>query len=119
MSTQKIANRLSELCKQGDFMKAQKELFADNAVSIEPNATPAFDKETKGLPAIMQKGEKWQGMVEKTHKVSVSDPIITPNSFAMKISMDVTMKERGRMAIEEIAVYNVKDDKIVSEEFFM
>jgi hypothetical protein len=32
--------------------------------------------------------------------------------------MDVTMKGRGRMNLEEICVYQVKDGKIVREEFF-
>ncbi len=49
MSTQQIASRLAELCSKGKFEAAQKELFADDAVSIEPQATAEFAKETKGL----------------------------------------------------------------------
>jgi limonene-1,2-epoxide hydrolase len=37
----------------------------------------------------------------------------------MTLAMDVTMKGQGRMKIEEVCVYEVKDDKIVSEQFFM
>ena len=33
MSTQQIAARLVELCRQGEFEAAQKELFAKDAVS--------------------------------------------------------------------------------------
>ena len=40
MNTQQIATRLAELCRQGQFEAAQKELFAEDAVSIEPRATP-------------------------------------------------------------------------------
>ena len=40
MSTQQIAARLAELCRQGEFEAAQKELFAKDAVSIEPRETP-------------------------------------------------------------------------------
>jgi hypothetical protein len=32
--------------------------------------------------------------------------------------MDVTMKGQGRMNMDEIAVYEVKDGKIVKEQFF-
>ena len=39
MTTVEIANRLAELCKSGDFEGAQKELYADDAVSIEPHGT--------------------------------------------------------------------------------
>lgn len=52
MSVKIIAERLAELCRKGEFEKAQKELYAEDALSIEPYATPAFEKETKGLPAI-------------------------------------------------------------------
>ena len=48
MTTNEIANHLVELCSKGDFEKAQKDLFSNDAVSIEPHATPGFDKETRG-----------------------------------------------------------------------
>ena len=58
-------------------------------------------------------------MLEQTHGGSVSEPLVTDNSFAIVLGMDVTMKEGGRMDIKELCVYNVKDGKIVSEQFFM
>jgi len=119
MSTQDIANRLVELCSKGDFEGAQKELFADDCVSIEPHASPAFEKETKGLDAIIEKGKKWASMVEEYHSMNVSQPLVGTNSFAVTMSMSVTMKDQGRMDMTELCVYNVKDGKIVSEQFFM
>ena len=67
MSTQQIANRLAELCRQGQFEAAQKELFADDAVSIEPRESEGLPKETKGLKAIINKGHHWSEMLEKVH----------------------------------------------------
>jgi len=119
MTTIEIANRLVQLCSKGDFETAQKEMFADDAVSIEPYATPAFEKETKGLDAIIEKGHKWASMVEEYHDMKVSQPLVGGNAFAVTMSMSVTMKERGRMDITELCVYNVKDGKIVLEQFFM
>jgi ketosteroid isomerase-like protein len=119
MTTTDIANRLVELCSKGDFESAQKELFANDAVSIEPSASPAFEKETKGLDAILEKGHKWSSMVEEYHDMKVSQPLVGENSFAVTMSMGVTMKEKGRMDMTELCVYNVKDGKIVSEQFFM
>lgn len=119
MITKAIADRLIELCRLGDFKTAQKELFSLDAVSIEPSATPEFDKETTGLDAILQKGEKFDEMVEKMHKITVSDPLVAGNSFAMTIEMNATMKEKGDINMTELCVYNLKDGKIVSEEFFM
>jgi hypothetical protein len=119
MTTTEIANRLVELCSQGQFEQAQKELYAEDAVSIEPHGTPDFQQETKGLDAILEKGQKWASMVEEYHGMKVSQPLVGENSFAVTMFMDVTMKQRGRMAMTELCVYNVKDGKVVSEQFFM
>jgi hypothetical protein len=120
MSTQQIANRLAELCRQGQFEAAQKELFADDAVSIEQNESSGFPKETKGLQAIINKGHQWNEMVEKVHDCKASTPLVAGNAIAMTLSMDVTMKGRGRTKLEEVCVYEVnKDGKIASEQFFM
>jgi hypothetical protein len=119
MNTQQIANRLAELCNKGQFEQAQKELFADDAVSIEPEASPGFEKETKGLDAIIEKGKKFDSMVEETHSCKVSDPLVAGNMIALALYMDVTMKGRKRSSMDELMVYKVKDGKIISEQFFM
>jgi hypothetical protein len=119
MTTGQIASRLAELCRQGQFESAQKELFAENAVSIEPEATADFAKETKGLRNIIEKGHKFESMVEKVHSCSTSAPLVAGNAIAFTLTMDVTMKGRGRVKLEEICAYEVKDGKIVSEQFFM
>ena len=119
MTTQEIARRLTDLCKKGDFETAQKELFAEDAVSIEPHGTPDFEKETKGLQAIKQKTEKWNAMVEKASDLKFSEPLIAGNAFACTMQMHVTMKGGQEMDMAELCVYTVKDGKITSEQFFM
>ena len=119
MNTQQIAARLAELCRKGQFEAAQKELFAEDAVSIEQRETPDFPKETKGLRAIIEKGHKFGSMVEKVHAFDASAPLVTGNAIAITLTMDVTMKGRGRVKLQEIGAYEVKDGKIVSEQFFM
>ena len=119
MTTKEIAERLVALCREAKYEKAQNELYAADAVSIEPEATPAFEKETKGLPAILEKGRRFTGMVEQMHSNTVSDPMVAGSSFACTMRMDVTMKGQGRMDMSELCVYEVKDGKIVSEQFHM
>jgi SnoaL-like domain len=119
MTTVEIANRLVELCQKGDFEGAQKELYADDAVSIEPHGTADFEKEVKGLDAILEKGKKWGEMIEEYHEMKVSDPLLSGSSFALTMTMGVTMKGQGRMDVTELCIYHVKDGKIVSEQFFM
>ena len=119
MNTQQIATRLVELCRQGQFEAAQKELFAEDAVSIEPQASPQFAKETKGLRGIIEKGHKFQSMLEQVHDCTVSEPMVSGNAIAFTLSLDATMKGQGRVKMAEICVYEVKDGKVVSEQFFM
>jgi SnoaL-like protein len=119
MTTEKIAERLTELCRQGQFENAQKELYAKDAISIEPEASGGFEKETKGLAAILKKGHKFEQMVDETHSVFVSSPLVSKNAIAFTLSMDITMKGKDRSNMSEICVYQVKDGKIVKEEFFM
>jgi hypothetical protein len=118
-SIQQIASRLAELVGRGEFEAAQKELFAKDAVSIEPRASEHFAKETKGLDAILEKGRKWAVMVEDVHSCSVSQPLVAGNAIAMTLAMDVTMRGAGRMQLEEICVYQIQDGKIAAEQFFM
>jgi limonene-1,2-epoxide hydrolase len=119
MKTEEIAKRLVTLCREVKWETAQKELFAADAVSIEPHATPMFQKETKGLPAILEKGKKFGGMIETLHSNTVSDPVVVDNAFACTMRLDATMKGQGRMNMTELCVYDVKDGKIVSEQFHM
>lgn len=116
---QEIAARLVVLCRQQQYETAQRELFSQEAVSIEPYATPEFEKETKGLEAIVAKGHKFEAMVAEMHQLAVSEPLIASNSFACTINMDVTMKVGGRMNMTELCVYSVKDGKVISETFFV
>ena len=94
-------------------------MFSNEAVSIEPEASPGFEKETKGLPAIIEKGHAFEAMVEAVHGIKIPEPLVAGNSIALALDMDVTMKGRGRSNMSEICVYEVKDGKIIKEEFFM
>ena len=119
MKTEEIAKRLVSLCRESKWEQAQKELFSPDAVSIEPYATPAFEKETRGLNAIVEKGHRFTSMLEKVHSLTISDPLVAGSAFACTMRLDMTMKGQGRMDMAELCVYQVKDGKIVSEQFFM
>jgi len=57
-------------------------------------------------------------MIEEVHGVSASTPIVAGNNIAMAVIIDATFKGMGKQHMEEIAVYDVKDGKIVKEQFF-
>jgi len=117
MTTKEIANRMAELFKENKWMEVQEELFAENAVSIEPPHSQGLQS-AQGLAAIKKKGEDFNNMVEEMHGGYVGDPIVAGNYIAVAMGMDVTMKGAGRMKMEEIALYEVKDGKVVKEQFF-
>lgn len=117
MTTTDVANRFNELSSNGQWDQIQNELFADNAVSIEPANSPGL-KTVEGIEAIRQKGKQFGEMVEEMHGGYSNQPQIAGNHFAVAMGMDITMKGQGRMKMDEIAVYEVKDGKIVKEQFF-
>ena len=119
METKEIATRLADYCRKGDWTSAHNELYAKDAISIEPYETEQFEKETKGLDAINAKGKKFDDTIEKVNRIDVSEPIIAGNSIAFKLQMDIDVKDKGRMNMPELCVYQVKDGKIVHEEFFV
>ena len=117
MTTQEIANRLHELFNENKWMEAQQELFSEDAESVEPDHSPGL-KSVKGMDKIRQKGEQFQSMVEEMHGGWVGEPIVAGNFIAIGMGMDVTYKGMGRQKMDEIALYEVRDGKIVKEQFF-
>ena len=116
MSTQDVASRLVEMCRQGQNMEALGELYADNCVSREMPGMP--NEVTEGLPAIRKKSEEWFANVAEFHSSEVSDPIVAGNHFTCTMQFDITFKDRGRTQMEEVCVFEVADGKIASEQFF-
>jgi hypothetical protein len=119
MTTNEIAEKLADYCRKNKFEKAQQELYADDVISIEPKATEMYAKETRGLPAVQEKIKKFMGMIETSHESKVSAPLVTGNAIAFILTMDVTMKGQQRGQWGELCVYEVKDGKVISEQFFM
>lgn len=117
MSTPEVANRIHKLCQEGKYMEAQQELYSDDAVSIEPVHAQGM-KSATGRENIIEKGKQFQQMIEEFHSASVSDPIVAGNFISMAVILDITMKGMGRQHMEEIAVYEVKDGKVIKEQFF-
>jgi ketosteroid isomerase-like protein len=117
MTTQEVANRLSELFKENKWMEAQEELFSQDAKSVEPAHSQGLQT-VEGLDNIKKKGEMFNAMVEEVHGGYAGEPIVAGNHIALAMGMDATMKGQGRVKMDEIAVYEVKDGKIIREEFF-
>ena len=119
LTTQEVANRFNEHAQSGQFDKIQEELYSEDAVSIEPpHAAATGMTNAVGLVAIRKKGEDFNKGVEEMHGGYSTPPVVGGNFFSVGMGMDVTMKGAGRMKMDEVAVYEVKDGKIISEQFF-
>jgi len=117
MTTQDVANRLHQLFNEGKWNEAQEELFSEDAESVEPPKAQGMQS-VKGLDAIKKKGEQFNQMVEEMHGGYVSEPVVAGNHIAFGMGIDATYKGMGRQKMDEIALYEVKDGKIVKEQFF-
>jgi hypothetical protein len=67
---------------------------------------------------LKRKAKHSNAMVEQMHGGYTGKPIIAGNFFAVAMGMDATMKGVGRSNMDEIALYEVKDGRIVKEQFF-
>ena len=118
MTTQEVANTLVKLCSEGKFHEATKALYSPDIVSMEAGAPPGGSRETKGLDAVLAKGEWWTANHE-VHSAKVEGPLVAGSHIAVVYKLDVTFKPQSkRFKMEEVAVYKVADGKIVYEEFF-
>jgi len=118
MTTKEVADKLVALCTQGKFDEATKELYSNDIVSMEAGAPPGGSRESKGLDAVLAKGEWWVNNHE-VHSVVVEGPLVAGSHFSVVFKLDITFKPQAkRFTMEEVAVYKVADGKIVYEEFF-
>ena len=117
LTTQEVAARFNELAQQEKWFEIQDELFADNVRSVDPSGSPYFGY-AEGKASVRKKGMDWVTKVKEVHEVSTTHPVIAGNHFAVGRSFDITTQDFGRIKIEEIMLYEVKDGKIVLEQFF-
>jgi SnoaL-like domain len=118
MTTQEVAKKLTDLCKQGKFIDAIEALYSKDIVSVEAAPMPDGSREMKGLDAVMGKS-KWWVENHEVHGGTVEGPLATDTHFTVRMTFDATFKPTGkRTTLDELCVYEVKDGKIVREEFF-
>ncbi len=116
-TTEEVAARFNELAQQEKWFEIQEEFFADNVRSIDPPNSPYMGY-AEGKAAVRKKGEDFVKLIEGFHGASTSQPVVGGNYFAVGRDMDITVQKFGRIQINQIMLYEVKDGQIVSEQFF-
>ena len=72
----------------------------------------------EGKANVKAKALNFIDSLQEFHGMSVSDPIVAGNSFAITMTFDFTPKGGQRMKLEEVCAYQVEDGKITLEQFF-
>jgi SnoaL-like domain len=117
MSTEDVAMRLVELCKGTEWKRAVDELYANDIVSVEPQAVANIPAEVQGIDRVRGKNDWWEKNME-VHNSSVSGPFVAGDTFVVRFDIDATDKSsKKRMQMSEVGIYTVKDDKVVRERF--
>jgi len=118
MTTLEVGKKLVELCKQGKNAEAMETLYAPDIVSVEAAAMANFPAEARGREAVLAKS-KWWSENHTVHSAVTEGPWPNGDRFAVRFVYDVTNKPSNqRFQMEEIALFSVKNGKIVREEFF-
>jgi hypothetical protein len=117
MTIHEVASRFNELAQQEKWFELQDELFADNVRSIDPPHSPYFGY-AEGKDTVRKKGEDFVKRVEAVHRRYTTKPVVGGNHFAVGREVDITVQGFGRIQINEVMLYEVKDGQIVLEQFF-
>lgn len=116
MKTNEIAQRLVELCNNGEWEKPYEELYSPHIISMEPG--DGQFKRCEGMGQLMEKGKWWNETFE-VHSSVAKGPLVADDYFSVVFNMDTTHKPSGqRSRMSEVAVYKVANGKIVEEQFF-
>jgi ketosteroid isomerase-like protein len=117
-ATESVARELVELCKAGRNLEALDRLYGPDIVSAEPMDFQGMPARMTGIAAVRKKNEWWGDHVE-VNRHEVDGPYLNGEQFAVRYRLDTTNKQTGqRRQDSEIAVYTVRDGKIVEERFF-
>lgn len=117
LTTQEVAARFNELAQQEKWFEIQDEFFADNVRSVDPSDSPYFGY-AEGKANVRKKGEDFVARIDAVHRAYTSEPIVTGNHFVVVREKDLTVQGHGRIQINELMLYEVKDGQIVLEQFF-
>jgi hypothetical protein len=120
MTTQETADRYHELASQRKFIEIQDSLYHENVVcqEMEKAASMGLAVLTNGLEAVKAKGISRRATIEAIQSYTCSEPIVAAEFFSVVLKQDVTFKGKPPVALEEIGVFQVKDGKIIKEQFF-
>lgn len=116
-TTHEVAARFHELAQQEKWFEIQDEFFADNVRSVEPSHSRYLPNAEGKIP-VRRKGEEFVARIEGVHRMHTTPPVVGGHFFSVGREMDITVRGLGRIQINQIMLYEVKNGQIVLEQFF-
>lgn len=116
-----VGKKLVDFCRNGLNLDAISTLYSSDIVSVEAMGTAEMPAEQRGVDKVVAKN-KWWYENHDIHHASAEGPFPHGDRFAVIFHYEVTPKagaQKGRRnKFDEVALYTVKNGKIVREEFF-
>ena len=99
---------------QGNLLGAFDQYYDENVVMTEPMGT------SEGKEACRAHEEQFLNSVQEFHGMEVKKLASDEDNgiVFLEVSMDATFKDGNRVNMEQVAVQQWKDDKIVHERFY-
>ena len=110
-----LAGKLASLCRRLKFVEAYQELFAGDAISIDPIYK---NEPLQGLAALIDREQQFLS-ANVVHSCRISEPLFAANYFSVVIALEFVNPAGEHKAVKEIAVYKVEQGKITSQQFFI
>ena len=114
-----IGQKLVALSNAGNDAEAVDTLYDEKVVSIEGQDGEDMPARMEGVEAVRQKHAWWNDNHE-IHSSVATGPYagFRDDQFVVRFNLDATFKPTGeRSPMEEVALFTVKNGKIVQEEF--
>ena len=109
-----IAKDFVALIRGGKSDVVEQKWFAPGIESVEG---VGMSMAWSGKKAVLAKYRAWEAGHE-IHDMTVDGPWVGATGFALRFKLETTDKSTGqRTPMEEIAVYTVRNGKVVREEF--
>ena len=118
-SASEIGTQLVALSNAGKEAEFVEKYYDEKIVSIEAQGSEEMPARQEGIQAIRGKHQWWYDNHE-IHSSKAVGPFCghRDDQFAVLFEMDTTYKPSGqRSQMTEVALYTVRDGKVVQEEF--
>ncbi len=119
MTIDRLASDFAHLLLTGNPIEAAEKYWADDIIRIEPARLPAGEpQQATGYAAAYAELLEWIEATDADELV-IDGPFVTGNVFALFLDMEIAVPETGkREPFSEIAVFTVRDQKIIEERYF-